>query len=427
MTPDRRTFLGTLAAGLFVRPSFAGPSFAGLGDSWAGVPVRRITSGPKFHWFGYYDKLQFGPDDRLVLSNEVGFEGRSPTADDAIAVGHVDLGDGDRWTPVGASNAWGWQQGCMLQWRPESGQLLWNDREADRFVCRLHDPATGDTQTIDDAVYTVDPAGRFAMTTDFQRIQNMRPGYGYAGVRDAYEDVKAPADSGVRRVDLSTGRSELVFSYADAAAIPHDGTDLSTKWHYFNHLLVSPDSRRFIVLHRWRDRPARARGQSFGGGFTTRMFTVDVDGTDPYLLDPSGFTSHFIWRDPEHVCAWSKYGGRQRFFLYRDRTGEVTPVGPELMPRNGHNTYLNRDGADWILNDTYPVGDERLQRLYLYHTSTDSRTDLAAFHEPPEYRGEVRCDLHPRGNRAGTFACVDSTHEGGRQMYLADLRGVVGT
>ena len=96
------------------------------------------------------------------------------------------------------------------------------------------------------------------------------------------------------------------------------------------------------------------------------------------------------------------------------------------MPRNGHNTYLNRDGADWILNDTYPIGSKRLQQLYLYHTPTNSRTDLAAFYEPPAYRGEVRCDLHPRGSRSGRFACIDSTHEGGRQMYLVDLQSVVG-
>ena len=40
-----------------------------------GVTVRAITRGPKFHWFGYYDKLQFDPTGRYVLGMEVGFEG----------------------------------------------------------------------------------------------------------------------------------------------------------------------------------------------------------------------------------------------------------------------------------------------------------------------------------------------------------------
>ena len=28
------------------------------------VPMRAITKGPKFHWFGYYDKLEFDPTGR---------------------------------------------------------------------------------------------------------------------------------------------------------------------------------------------------------------------------------------------------------------------------------------------------------------------------------------------------------------------------
>ena len=31
------------------------------------APVRAITKGPKFHWFGYYDKFQFDPTNRYVL------------------------------------------------------------------------------------------------------------------------------------------------------------------------------------------------------------------------------------------------------------------------------------------------------------------------------------------------------------------------
>jgi hypothetical protein len=52
-------------------------------------PTRQITKGPAFHWFGYYDKLQFSPDNRYVLSNQVTFEHRSPKADDVIKVGRV--------------------------------------------------------------------------------------------------------------------------------------------------------------------------------------------------------------------------------------------------------------------------------------------------------------------------------------------------
>ena len=164
--------------------------------SAAPVPCRAITRGPRHHWFGYYDKLEFDPTGRYVLGMAVDFEGRSPRADDAIEIGMVDLADNDRWVRLGESRAWGWQQGCMLQWRPGSrSEVLWNDREGDRFVCRIVDTATRRSRAIAWPIYTVSPDGRTGLSVDFRRIQDMRPGYGYAtsgwlkGIRDVLEQA----------------------------------------------------------------------------------------------------------------------------------------------------------------------------------------------------------------------------------------------
>ena len=54
-------------------------------ETWA--PVRPITRGPAYHWFGYYDKLEFDPTGRYVLGMEVDFEHRSPTTDDVSRYG----------------------------------------------------------------------------------------------------------------------------------------------------------------------------------------------------------------------------------------------------------------------------------------------------------------------------------------------------
>ena len=65
-------------------------ALAGCATAPQGARIRAITRGPKFHWRGYYDKFLFSADDRFVLANEVGFEGRSPTTADSIRVGMVD-------------------------------------------------------------------------------------------------------------------------------------------------------------------------------------------------------------------------------------------------------------------------------------------------------------------------------------------------
>lgn len=388
-------------------------------------PVIKLTEGPKQHWFGYYDKIQIDPSGRYALAAAVDTFRRSPTKTDTLQIGWIDL-ETQEWELLGTSTAWGWQQGCMLQWIPGSSEeIIWNDFEAGQFVSRVLNVKTKKMRTLPKAIYTLSNNGEFAIGTEFSRIQNMRPGYGYAGIDDPYADIKAPSEIGIYKMDLKTGAHELLISIAEMAAEPNLGEDLANYWHYFNHLLISPDDQRFIFLHRWRkvlgDRAARA-----SSGFTTRMVTANLDGSDRYILDPSGHTSHFIWRNPTEVCMWTKPIGQEwGFYLFKDQTEEVSPVGAEVMTVNGHNTYLPNTNGDWVLNDTYPQGNERLQELYLYQGTTNRKISLGKFHEPKAYKGEWRCDLHPKASTDGRYVIFDSTHDGdGRQVYLIDISSI---
>ena len=382
------------------------------------VPVRMVTRGPLYHWFAYYDKLAFDPTSRYTLAMEVDFEDRMPEADDSITVGMVDLEDRDRWIPLGKSRAWGWQQGCMLQWRPASAdEVMWNDREGDRFVCRIKNVRTEAARTVPYALYTMSPDGSWGLSLDFERVDDMRPGYGYAGIADRNVDVFAPDDMGIYRVDIESGRGELIVTIADVAAIPYPNGDISAAKHYFNHLLISPDGKRFIFLHRWR-MPGETR-------WSTRMLTAAADGSDIRVVDDNGLTSHFIWWDGSTILAWSRQPSHgQRFYLFDDDgSGGIEPIGVDEMTRDGHCTIL--PGGEWILNDTYPDG-ERMQDVYLYHVPTGRKVTLARFRLPEEYRGELRIDIHPRFSPDGRYVTVDAAHEGyGRQVYLLDIGRIV--
>jgi len=382
-------------------------------------PVRAITHGPKFHWFGYYDKWQFDPTDRYVLGMEVDFEGRSPKAEDVIKIGMIDLQNNDKWIELGESHSWGWQQGCMLQWRPGSKtEILWNDRQGDHFVCHILNVFTRKKRTIPYPIYTVSPDGKLAVTPDFRRIQDMRPGYGYPGLPDPYKNNLAPKETGIFCVDLDTGSAKLIISLADIAKLPYEHADLSKAKHYFNHLLFNPDGGRFVFLHRWRI-PGK-------GGYGTRMLTATPDGKDIRVVDGYGRTSHFIWRDPKHILAWAWHPSHKNaFYLYEDGTNKVEIVGQGIMTRNGHCTYLPQSDKQWILNDAYPDRN-RNQNVYLYHIPTRKKIDLGFFLSPRAYSGEWRVDTHPRYSRNGTKVVIDSPHgSNGRQLYLMDISKII--
>ncbi|MGB0371543.1 MAG: hypothetical protein ACPGN3_09340 [Opitutales bacterium] len=396
--------------------------FAQHGKSFSHVPFRPITRGPQFHWFGYYDKFQFDPTDRYILGNQVKFEHRTPKADDEIVVGMVDTDDGDKWIDLGTSKSWGWQQGCMLQFAPgEGSRVIWNDREGDRFVSRVLDIKTGKQKTLPYAIYSLSPDGEFAVGADFARIQHFRPGYGYKGGKDPFAGQRAPMEGGIYRMDLETGETKVIVRLGELAQLPYLGKDISQKWHYVNHLLVSPDSERLIFLNRWRDQDSSA------GRYNTRMFTVNQDGSDLHHFTDYTAASHFIWRDSENIMAFINPNGKpRRFYMMKDKTQEHQVIAPETMPTNGHNTYLPIGDNDWVLNDTYPDPKTSNQTPYLYQKSTGKRFDLGDFHAPGKYRGEWRCDTHPRSSRDGMKVCIDSPHGGnGRQMYLLDISSIV--
>jgi hypothetical protein len=260
------------------------------------VPIRAITRGPKGHWFGYYDKLQFDQTGRYALGAEVAFQDRAPTADNAIRLGMIDLQYGDKWIDIGDSRAWSRQQGCMLQWLPGSGtKVIYNDREGDHYVSRIKDVVTDESRTLPKPIYAVTSDGARAVRTNFARIDSTRPGYGYKGVIDPGADDLHPTNDGIYVMDLDTGDWKLIITYDQIARIPQD-TKTEGK-HWFNHLLFNPSGTRFIFLH--RAHPSLESKTAW----VTRMFTASADGTDLFCVADHTMVSHFIWKDDKHIVA----------------------------------------------------------------------------------------------------------------------------
>jgi hypothetical protein len=376
------------------------------------VPIRAITSG-KAHWFGYYDKEQFDPTNRYVLAAEVEFEDRTPNADDTIVLGMVDTQQGDQWIPLAESNAWGWQQGCMLQWVPGSdSRIIYNTREGDKHVAVIMDVFTREKRVLPRPIYTLSPNGKDALCVNFARIQDTRPGYGYKGGLDPVADQLAPEGEGIWSMDLETGESRLLFSYADIAKIPQEAAPAGKHW--FNHLLYNTDGTRFIFLHRAHVVAGDKRG------WTTRMFTANADGTGLHVVADHGMVSHFIWRDPSHILAWSREPDTgDAYYLYTDQRDEHEIVGAEVFTRDGHCTYS--PDRKWMLTDTYP-DKNNLHLLYLYNLEDKRFIELAQIYRPKPGDNEWRCDLHPRWSRDGKTISIDAMYlDGKRQVHLLDV------
>ena len=379
------------------------------------LEVKSLTSGPNHHFFGYYDKFPWDATGRYVLALETTFIDRPPTASDEVVVGMVDLHEGGKWIPLDTALAWNWQQGTMLQWMPTAPDrlIIYNKREGDRFVSCVRDVHTGEARMLPRPIYAVSPGGRKAVSVNFSRIHAMRPGYGYAGPPDPWQDEIAPGEDGIHIMDLETGEQRLIVSLAQIAELAPRNSMKEAK-SYFNHLQFCRDGSRFLFLHRWGVR---------NGWRLTRLLTSDPEGAELCCVEDSGLVSHFDWRDARHIIAWAGHDGVGNFYyLYEDLTKEWEVIGRDVLTCDGHCSYS--PDTRWILTDTYP-GEDQKRALILFRPEDGLRVDIGRFHSPPEVSGEIRCDLHPRWNRDGTQVCFDSVHEGSRQMYVVDVSQIV--
>lgn len=377
--------------------------------------ARAVTSGPRHHFFGYYDKFPWDATGRYLLALETTFIHRPPEPADTAGIGMVDLQDGNRFIPLAETHAWNWQQGTMLHWLPSAPDrlIIHNDRADGRFFAVIRDVFTGERRILPRPVYAVSHDGKKALSLNFARVHRERPGYGYCGVPDPWEKEFAPEADGIYLMDLETGANHLIVSLAQIVdTFHHDTMDGVMNW--FNHLQFSMDDSRFIFLHRWR-RP--------NGSWFTQLCTANTDGSGIYCLNNDEMTSHFDWRGSKQVLAWARrHGVGDYYFLFDDQSQDYQIVGADVFTSDGHCSY-SPDGR-WILTDTYPDREQR-RALILFRVADGKRVDIGRFYSPKDVDGEIRCDLHPRWSRDGRQVCIDSVHEGERQIYVLDVADIV--
>ena len=375
------------------------------------LPAVAITRGLRQRFFGYYDKPQFDATGRHALGLACDFTGRLQRPDDAATLGMVDLAGGNAWIPLATTRAWNWQMGCLAQWLPGGGaRIIYNDRRRDGLVSVVRDIATGAERALPLPVFCVAPDGKTALALNFARLWSVRPETGFCGVADPWADDPAPDEDGLDRMGLADGSARRIISQRDMAPF-RDAHDPGDRW-YFTHPAYNADGSRILFWYRCRRE---------AGGLDSSAFTANPDGTDLRLLVRRN--SHTVWLGSRQVLAWAHPPGLSPgLYLCTDGTDECELVGEGVLTGNGHAVY-SPDG-EWLLTDLPP--DERDHRaLLVCNPATGRSFVIGRFHAAPELRGPLRCDLHARWTPDGRAVCLDSTHEGGRQMYLVDVRDIV--
>lgn len=413
-------------------------------------PVRRLGSEGGHHFFGYYNKTPWDRSGQFVLANRFHSMDARLTPDLVLDVGYFDTQAGDAYCKLGETTAWNWQMGCQLQWLGGSAtrRAIYNVRSASPsghypdYAAVIHDVERDSVRHLADPVYSVAPDGRFALTVDYNRLFVTHETIGYAQARGTPELAKCPEQDGIRAIDIATGESSLIISYADLRAF-HHRPSMDRAIHWVSHVEINPASSRIVFLHRWTE---RVEDETC---FLHRLITADPDGRNMRLLECSdhplpqlatGFDpdavgtfdyekdrwqiSHPLWMDDSHVIVWGPHGSGTHYHLYHDADGgDVTVIGGGVLTENGHMSF-SPVNPRWMLTDTYPDDRTNIRKLMIYDLEERALFEIGVFYTS-DLKKVSRCDLHPRWSPAGDEVCIDSVHEGERQMYIVDVSSVV--
>lgn len=373
-------------------------------------PVQITKNGQEHLFASYYGINSFSKSQKYVTVLETDVKYRIPDENDTATLGLVDL-DTHEFIPVAKTSAWNFQQGCMAHWLTASPDslIIYNDLRDGKYVSVILNVHTKkEMKVIPYPVSAVSPNGREALCINFARMRITRPDYGYAGKgQESKTDVSFPEDDGLFLVDLETGKAKLIVSVAQVKEMVSEVPDGGLE--YFNHTLFSRDGSKIFLLA--RSIP----------NWNTISFTVNRDGSEIKRCFPDGWEgSHFDWLNGNELMVTAKYEAKQYgHVLFTVGKNNYKRLGKGLLDFDGHGTF-SPDGK-WMTTDTYPVEGMREQKIELMDMKTEAVLSLGRFHEPEEFHGGWRCDIHCRWSPKGDLIGFNSTKSGSRQVYVMKL------
>ena len=369
--------------------------------------IEKISNKNEESFFGYYGKSPLNKLNKYLIFHSTSHKTiHKPDNKKSI---NIVLFDFENNIPIKIFKtfAYNWQQGSKLQWVDENF-FIFNDydKNKDVYISKIIDSRKNKIhKIIDYPIYDV--MFDFALSVNFDRLSFYEPDYGYKNKKNI-SDINNLKDDGVFLINLKDNSSRLIISLENIINAHYKDSMKGAK-HWINHIILSPNGKKFIFIHRWSN-----KGKRFDS-----LFLSDVKGKLIECIADDGMVSHCCWKNNNEIIVFKRNHklGDKYFLINLVDGSERLLFNSDINTfGDGHPTVYNK----YLLFDTYP-DKSRMKHLMCFNMDNKKNKKIGLFFESLNYYGETRCDLHPRWSIDGKNIFIDSVHTGNRFLYKIEL------
>ena len=395
------------------------------------VPIFKVTPDDGNYNYTYYDIPTHSPSNRFIAVTKVPFlQDRYPEYGELADVCVVDL-EKETIETVYRTKSWGFQTGALLHWGSDDRYLYTNDvLNGDEAVCVRIDLLTGKYTAYSGLMYNIAPNGTFVVGFPLELLNITQQGYGIPS-KDPHNPESLPygaaKDQGMWKTDLESNHKSLLVSLADLAERVPEPPPEKNGTYYLWHTKVNPQSSRILQISRCLFPGGR-------GGRNAMVYTCRTDGSD---IQPT-----------LHKDVWGRPGGHPNW--HPDGLHIIRVMSPEGIDQPHRYCQFLYDGSDFkilshklnagghpritpdsrhLTTDDYPIehGQQKV-RIKLIDLAAEEELILAKMNSSPKKdltNRALRLDGHGTWDRHYKKLAFQAAPEGKRQIFVADLSGVV--
>lgn len=414
------------------------------------APVNCITPDDGFYLHTFYDVCPLSPSQRYFAVTKFPYQEKTPRWGDMAEVCVIDLQE-ETIETVYKTKAWSFQLGANVQWGNANDRYLYtNDIIDKKPVCVSIDLETHAVKAYSGSKYDIAPDEKTIASPNLLTMNIHQ--YGYAVPDKAYNQPgtfsrEEMVKEGLWTTDLETDTTKLLVNFPQflekVEGPEEDRAYYQKSILYLFHTKYNNQNTRILQV---------MRGLVNNDGRDASLFSMNVDGSNlkqcltreqwNHKGKFGGSGNHPNWHpDGEHVimnCIPRWLGYENMMFCQFRYDGSDFKILSEMHLGSGHAT-VNADGS-YLLADTYPkqnwvASPKGEVPIRLIDLRTDEEQMICSVatnvgnnglaYKKGEPGSQYKLDPHPAWSRDYKKVCFNGAPEGRRQVFMADLTGIV--